>query len=148
MLRLLTLTGLIFVLVACASGGAQTRKAPTASPPAPTPTHSIPAGTLLFQSDWSKDLNSWGNPTGWTVVQGAVQSDNTSNDALTIPYTPSLPNYALEVRFQVISVPANGGEFLIQALPAKNRDGYEASILNLLGSAPHSERDNRCGKRN
>jgi hypothetical protein len=114
---------------------------PTASPPTPTPTPGIPAGTLLFQSDWSKGLNSWGNPTGWTVVQGAVQSDNRSNDTLTIPYTPSSPNYALEVRFQITSVPANGGQFLIKALPVKNRDGYEGSILNLLSSAPHSEFD-------
>lgn len=74
-------------------------------------------------------------------MQGTVQSDSQDNDVLTIPYTLSTSNYALEVSFQVISVPENGGEFIIQALPTKSRDGYVASVLNLLSPAPHSEFD-------
>lgn len=136
--HLLALTSLIFILVACTSGGT-TQKRSAASSPTATPTPVLPAGTLLFQSDWSQGLNTWGHPAGWTAVQGAVQSDSRENNVLTVPFSPPTPNYALEVRFQVVSVPANGGEFTIQALAARGKDGYVASILNLLSPAPHSE---------
>lgn len=140
--HILILISLVFILVACASGGGKTATLPsTPSPTAtPTPTPGIPAGTLLFQSDWSKGLAGWGTTTGWTINQGAVQSDGSTNAMLTIPATLATTNYELDVHFQVVSVLQIGG-FGIHAVRAPGKDGYFANVLNLLPNTPHSPFD-------
>jgi hypothetical protein len=121
--------------------------ATSASPAAPTrpatqtrPTAIIlPAGTLLFHSDWSHGFAGRDGAAGWRIVHGALQSDVRNNNVLKLPYMPVVPNYALEVRFQIASVAQNGGYFIVTAGRTRSKDGYTAGILNLLGSAPRSE---------
>lgn len=135
----LVLVSLLFLLAACASGNVQTSN-PSPTPKAivtPTATASVPAGTLLYQSDWSKGLKEW-EATHWSIQQGVAQSDLSTNNALTVPYTPSVSNYAVEFRFQIVSVPKNGGHFFLRAQKSTGKDGYVAGILNLLSPAPHS----------
>jgi hypothetical protein len=56
-----------------------------------------------------------------------------------VPYTPPWADYAVEVRFQIASVPQNGGYFVITADRVRGKDGYTAGIAGLLSPAPHSE---------
>jgi Domain of Unknown Function (DUF1080) len=147
MRRLFTLLAsgcLVFLLVACSSPSgntqSQTSTPTTALPtPTPSPTQSVPSGTVLYQSDWSQGLASWGGSAGWTIVNGMPQSDLRANNALTVPYTPVVSNYAIEFRIQIVSVPTNGGFFILKASKTPVKNGYVAGILNLLSSAPHSE---------
>jgi hypothetical protein len=68
-----------------------------------------------------------------------LQSDLSSNNNLTVPYLSSVPNYTLEVRFQIVSVPQNGGYFIVKADRTPGKDGYTAGIQGLLSPAPHNE---------
>ena len=139
MVRILALLSLVLMLVGCSAGGAQTH---STTPPAVTltPTHpSIPSGTVLYQADWSHGLAAFGNPPGWKVVNGMLQSDLSDSNKLTLPYISTDPNYALEVHFQIVSVPVNGGYFVVNADQKKGKDGYNAGILSLLGPAAHNQ---------
>ncbi|HEX9130806.1 MAG TPA: family 16 glycoside hydrolase [Ktedonobacteraceae bacterium] len=130
---------LIVSLIACSTGAASQKA--SASPPAPvhpTPT-TLPKGTMLYQSDWSHGLGDWRGSAGWKLSQGFLQSDLSNNNFITTPYMPTVPNYAIEVRFQIVSVPRNGGSFVIIADKAQGKDGYTAGILGLLGPGPHSQ---------
>src|SRR5260370_1055540 len=138
----LALVYLVLTLVGCSSGTAQTQTYPTTSihTPASKPTQpSIPSGTVLYQSDWSHGLAAWGNPPGWKIVNGMLQSDLGDNDIITLPYKSAAPNYALEVRFQIVSVPNDGGYFVVYTDQTQGKDGYDAGILNLLSPAAHNQ---------
>lgn len=144
--RFLALGYLIFV-AACASGSTPTvlgtPTVPVLSPtlmPTPAPTQqSVPGGTVLYQSDWSKGLRAWGGSAGWRIVNGIPQSDLRKQNVLTTPYQLKVPNYAFEFRFQIVSVPQNGGSFVLKAKRTQDKTGYVAGILNLLSPAPHSD---------
>lgn len=134
--------GLLLALAACAAGAGQSQTSaasPTQTRPAPTPTSQFPSGTVLFRSDWSHGLANWGGSAGWKIVNGMAQSDLSENNPLVPPYKLTIPNYAFEFRFQIVSVPRNGGYFILKASKTSNKDGYVAGILNLLSPAPHSE---------
>ncbi len=138
-LSALLLFSLSIVLIACTTGSAppQAIRQPT---PTPSPTPSgPPSGTLLYQSNWSHGLAGWHASPGWRVVGGMLISDLSSNNSLTVPYLSGVPNYTLEVRFQIVSVPQNGGSFVVTANRTPDKDGYTAGILRLLSPAPHSE---------
>lgn len=133
---------LILLLAACASGGAQTHTNASTVAPTPTaiPTQSgIPSGTVLYQSDWSHGLTGWGGSPGWKIVSGMPQSDLSQNNALTLPDKLTISNYAIEFRFQIVSVPQSGGFFIVKANRTQDKNGYTAGIFRLLGPAPHSE---------
>lgn len=144
-LRILVLGCLVFLLTACTSSNAPAQtSASTASPSLPTPTATptqpgVPSGTVLFQSNWSRGLAGWGGSPGWKIVNGMPQSDLSQNNALTLPYHLAVSNYAVEFRFQILSVPHNGGYFIVKASRTLDKNGYTAGILNLLSPAPHSE---------
>jgi hypothetical protein len=130
---------LILMLAACSTGNTAPKASITPTVPVhPTPT-TLPSGTLLYQSDWSHGLDNWQGSTGWKVTHGMLQSDLRDGDVLTSPYTPMVPNYTLEVRFQIVSVPKNGGNFVILADKVPGKDGYTAGIMNLLGPGPRSQ---------
>lgn len=132
--------GLLLALGACSAGAGPTQSSrTTATPPTPTPTRpAIPSGTTLFQSDWSHGLAQWGGSAGWKIVNGMPQSDLSNNNAFVPPYKLTIPNYAIEFRFQIVRVPHNGGYFIVKANKTPGKDGYVAGILNLLSPAPHS----------
>lgn len=139
LLSTLLLISLSIVLIACTTGSTPPQATHPSTPtPSPTPS-GPPSGTLLYQSNWSHGLTGWHASPGWKVVGGMLISDLSSNNNLTVPYISAVPNYVLEVRFQIVSVPQDGGSFIITADKAPFKDGYTAGILNLLTPASHSE---------
>lgn len=124
---------LLLMCAACSTGNTspQASASPTARA-ALTPTAtSLPAGTVLYKADWSKGLKSWGNTTGWKIVNGMALSNLSEHNALTVPYLPVVHNYAISCRFQIVQVPHTGGYFIIQAAQSAGKDGYTAGLLNL-----------------
>ena len=85
---------LLFSLGACSAGTSSTRvpsqtTIPGVSHPSPTPTP-LPAGSVLFNSDWSHGLTGWSQMHGWKLVQGQLESDSSDSATFTIPYKPSV----------------------------------------------------------
>ncbi|SRR6266566_134642 len=132
---------LLFLLEACSAGTSSTTAMPTATihaarPLSPTPTR-LPAGTVLYQADWSHGLAGWSGAKGWKIVQRQLESDSSGTATFTIPYRLSVTDYAVEVHMKIIrSVPPNGGYFSISAPKTTGKDGYQAGISNLEGSGP------------
>ncbi|GCE21882.1 family 16 glycoside hydrolase [Dictyobacter kobayashii] len=134
-LLLFTLLGL---LSACASGPSTGTSSPTSVPAKPAPTKQ-PAGVVLYQSNWSQSLTSWHPSAGWKKISSdTLQTDLGENRTLQLPYTPTMSNYAVEYRVQIVSVPKDGGYFMLNADPATGKDGYQAHILNLLTTSHHA----------
>jgi hypothetical protein len=133
---------LLFSLGACSAGTSSTTNPPQATVPAakhssPTPT-SLPAGTVLYQADWSHGLTGWTGAQGWKVVQGQLESDNSGSATFTIPYQLSVSDYAVEIRVQVVrTVPPYGGHYEIVAPKEPGKDGYYAGVLDLKAPGPH-----------
>ena len=129
---------LILALAACSTGNAAPKVSATPTMPVqPTPT-TLPSGTLLFQSDWSHGLDGWQASGGWKVTHGMLQSNSNSGNVITLPYTPPMADYALEVSFQIVSIPTSGGNVVVTADKTPGKDGYTAGILNLLAPGPRS----------
>ncbi len=132
---------LIFSLGACSAGAPSTGVLPAATVltvmhASPTPT-TLPAGTVLYQADWSHGLAGWQGAQGWKIVQGQLETVSSAPLTLTIPYRPTVTDYAIEVRFQIVRLlQQNGGYFTIFASKAPGKDGYQAGVLNLEGSQP------------
>lgn len=129
---------LIFPLVACSSGADTT----VAATPTPTSTSSptaipLPTGTLLYQANWSHGLADWHASPGAKIVGGSLQSDANADFSMTVPYRPTVPDYAVEFRLQIVSVLHDGGSFLLTADQAPGRDGYSVGIISLLAPGPH-----------
>jgi hypothetical protein len=121
---------LVVALAACAGP-----LAPAATPtPRPTAT---PASVVLFTADWSHGLAGWNATAGWTVVNGALQSDVGDNRSVTIPYQPTVSDYAVEFQLQIVDIPQDGGYFFLAADRAADRNGYVAGVSNLLIPGVH-----------
>jgi hypothetical protein len=134
---------LLLSLGACAAGTSSATAPPQSTVPAtghpsPTPTP-LPAGIVLYQADWSHGLAGWQGTQGWKVVQGLLESDASGLSTFTIPYKPPVGDYAIEIRLQIVQVLSqNGGSsFAIFATKAPGKDGYEAGVNTILGTAPH-----------
>lgn len=125
---------LLILCTACSTGNAGPQAAASPlSKISPTPTvPGVPAGTVLFSADWSRGLSAWGNTKGWKIVNGMALSNVSANDAITVPYTLGVRNYAIECRFQIVQVPHTGGYFIIKAPHVGDKDGYTAGILGLF----------------
>jgi hypothetical protein len=129
------------MLAACTSNPSsiQPKAAATQSPsPSPTAT-SVPKGTVLYQADWSHGLAALQGTHGWKVVQGQLETNTAGAAVLAIPYIPTVVNYAIEIRMQIVRLlQANGGSFIIFATRQSARDGYQAAVLGLeAGSRPN-----------
>jgi len=135
---MLALPLLLTLLAACGSG---TNTAPTSLPTPSHPTSARPAkGTLLFEANWSRGLTGWQATAGWQVLHGLLQSSQSDNSTLTIPYRPAVTNYALEFRARILQVPSNNaafGSFMISVAPQPGRDGYKAVVIQIPGAGPH-----------
>ena len=136
------LIGLLSSLGAC-STGTSSMTVPTQTTPAsakqssPTPTP-LPAGTVLYQADWTHGLSGWPGAHGWKVVRGQLESDSSGSATFTIPYQFPVSNYAIEFRLQVVrSVPPYGGHYEIVAPKVTGKDGYHAGIFDLKAPGPH-----------
>jgi hypothetical protein len=118
-------------LVACSSSPSSNKHlsahtAITTSPPRPTAT--IPAGTLLYQANWSQGLAGWQRSGNWQVIAGNLQSQASEESTLTIPYQPTVANYAIEVRFRVVRYLGNDASFIIVAQRQPGKDGYQTGF--------------------
>ncbi len=129
---------LILTLAACSTGNAAPKVSTTPTAPVqPTPT-TLPSGTLLYQSDWSHGLDGWQASGGWKVTHGMLQSNSNSENVITLPYMPAVADYAIDVRFQIVSIPTSGGNVIVTADKTPGKDGYTAGIMNLLAPGPRS----------
>lgn len=129
---------LILALAACSTGNTAPKASATPTAPAhPTPT-SLPSGTLLYQSDWSHGLGGWQASGGWKVTHGMLQTNANDVNVITLPYMPAMADYAIEVHFQIVSIPTSGGNVVVIADKTPGKDGYTAGIMNLLAPGPRS----------
>ena len=104
-----------------------------------TPTFTTVApGTVLFQSDWSKGLDGWGASDGWTVRDGMLEIDGKDNRTLTIPYKPTVRDYAVIYSVQVVDEPKDGGYFRLVAAPTSTAPGFHAEVQDLHNDLQHS----------
>jgi len=80
---------------------------------------------------------------GWKVAQGQLESDSSGSATFTIPYQPSVSDYAIEIRLEIVRLLSqNGGaSFTIFATKSPGKDGYQAGVSNLLGAVPHAMAD-------
>ncbi len=133
--------GMSLLLTLLAACGIGTDTAPTSLPKQSRPTPARPPkGTVLFEADWSRGLIGWQATAGWKVINGILQSDESDNSTLTVPYRPTVTNYAIEFRARIVKVPSNNaafGSFLISADVAPGRDGYNAVVIQIPGAGPH-----------
>jgi len=128
------------VSAACASSSPSSQSPastprPTATTPVqPTPT-SLPPGTMLYQADWSQGLSQWQASGGWKVVQGQLEVAANNLSKIIIPYRPTVANYAIEVRLEVVSlIQGEGGYWTIFGQRQPGKDGFQAGALGLKGS--------------
>src|SRR5438876_10144300 len=89
---------LLFSLGACSTGTPSPTVPPQTTTPSanhssPTPT-SLPAGTVLYQADWTHGLASSSGMHGWKVVQGQLESATSGSASFAIPYQISVSDYS------------------------------------------------------
>src|SRR5947207_15468645 len=93
------LVGSLLLLAACSAGTSPTSSpSPTSRASAATPT--LPAGTVLYQADWSRGFAGWQVTAGWKAMHGYLQNNAGRNISIIAPYMPVVPNYAAEPRLQ------------------------------------------------
>ena len=137
----LLIWSLLILLTACSTGpsSTSTKLQPTASPLqhlSPTPTHP-PAGIVLYQADFSHGLPRWQNMHGWKIVQGHLETDIGGPATFTLPYTPTVANYALEIRIQIVRLLSeNAGYFSLSAPELPGKNGYDTGISGMEGTKP------------
>jgi hypothetical protein len=142
-LFLSVLVALLAGLVAC---GSTLVVAPTATSTTPPVTWATASpGTVLFQSDWSKGLAGWQASAGWSVRDGQLEMDGQDQRTLTIPYQPTVRDYAVEFQVQVVDEPVDGGYFRLRAAPTPTAAGFHAEveglhtdIIHTTGDHPHA----------
>jgi len=119
-----------------------TSPAATAALATSTPAFTTVApGTVLFQSDWSKGLEGWGASDGWTVRDGMLEIDGKDNRTLTIPYQPTVRDYAVIYSAQVVDEPKDGGYFRLVAAPTSMAPGFHAEVQGLHNDLQHPNGD-------
>ncbi len=132
---------LMLNLLAACGAGTNTVTTPISKHASPAPARP-PKGTVLFEADWSRGLTGWQATAGWKVLNGILQSDQSDNSMLTVPYRPVVTSYAIEFRARIVKVPSNNaafGSFLISADAAPGRDGYKAVVIQIPGAGPHPQ---------
>jgi hypothetical protein len=127
-------------LVSLAACGSSASVAPTATR-TPIAWATAAPGTVLFASDWSKGLDGWQASAGWTVRDGMLEMDGQDNRTLTIPYQPTVRDYAVEFSVQVVNEPKDGGFFQLHAAATPPASGYRAEVYRILTSTPHINGD-------
>ncbi len=109
---------------------------PTATPTAtptitPTPTATAtptppPAGTVLYETDWSGGLGDWKGGPDWQVVGGTLVNDATrpSLSLLGPPARSPVTNYAVEAQIMRLG----GDGFGVYVRHTDNEQGYLAGL--------------------
>lgn len=80
---------------------AVTDGSPVATPTLP-PFPAVPAGTVLYQADWSSGLSGWIGRRNWRVAEGLLVSDGSLEELSLIvaPFSPPTPDYSLEAEMR------------------------------------------------
>lgn len=138
-LKVVILLALLSAAGCGSSKASHTARTPTAPPTATWAATATPLPTprLLYQADFSQGLSSWQATAGWTIQNGALQSDTGQDRAVTIPFQPATSSYAIEYTMQVID-PLEGGACAVAAAPSAGSDGYQARLDGMLALG-HSE---------
>ena len=133
-------SGVFLSLLSCSSGPSAVQTHPTATAartqatPAAPP---IPAGTVLYQADWSKGLADWKAGPGWSIVNGQLQSNSIPSTSIVAPYQSVVPNYAVEARVQIVRILKNiVNGFSIYAADQPGKDGYQGGMNQLALREP------------
>ena len=102
----------------------------------PTATQ-LPSGIVLYQANWSHGLPRWQNLHGWKVVQGQLETDTGGPATFTLPYVPTVADYVLEIRIQIVRLlNENGGYFSLSAPQLPGKNGYDTGISGMEGTQP------------
>jgi hypothetical protein len=91
---------------------------------------------LRLTADWSQGLAQWQATSGWTVVNGALESSTDNGLALTIPYQPTMGHFVIEMDVQLLDIPRNGGGFVLNVPAATPVAGYQVGVSHLLVPGP------------
>jgi hypothetical protein len=139
---ILPIIALLCLLTGCTSSATPASSTVTPSsqarqtatlPPARTV---VPAGTILYQANWSHGLGGWQAAKGWQVAGGQLLVNSIPETTIMAPYRPAAPNYAVEVRIQLVRVLKQSANFYyIFANGAPNQDGFDAGAVGLTASA-------------
>ncbi len=141
LLQILLICFLLISLSACSTNSSpnNTQLQPTVSPIqhiSPTPTKP-PAGIVLYQADWSHGLAGWQNAHGWQIERGQLETDTSGSATFTLPYIPTVANYALEIHIQIVRLlKENGGYFSLSAPQLPGKNGYDTGISGMEGTQP------------
>lgn len=119
----------LVALMVIQAGCATSRAARHVATSAPTPI--TPTPVVVYRADWSKGLSGWQASPGWSIKDGALQSDIGDNRTVTVPYLPATGNYAIEYSMRVVD-PRDGGECDVAVPHAASADGYTLRLWNLL----------------
>src|SRR5207249_1859120 len=74
-----------------------------------------PAGTVLYQADWSQGLDGWPGTAGWKQFRGLLINDGSESNrdrwvkAPYVPGTAGIDDYAVEAEIQLVKL--NCGSF-------------------------------------
>jgi hypothetical protein len=134
--RSLTILALGCALLAQAACGTAARPAAPATPTSPPTATPLPPPMVLYQADWAHGLAGWNATPGWAVAGGALQSDTGAERTISIPYRPTVPDYAVEFTVEVVNVAVNGASYYLVAPQAPGQDGYSARIYNMRTPGP------------
>lgn len=140
--RVLYILLCLFCLVSTACASAPSSSQSPASTPRPTATMplqptatSLPEGTVLYQADWSHGLAQWQTSGGWQVVQGQLEVTANSPSKFIIPYRPTVPNYVVEIRLEIVSlIGGEGGYWTVFGQKQQGKDGFQVGALGIKGS--------------
>ena len=130
------------VSAACASSSPASSQPTTTLSPRPTATTpvqpsatSLPAGTVLYQADWSQGLSQWQASGGWKVEQGQLDVTANNLSQIIIPYRPNIHNYSIEVRLEIVRLlRGEAGSWTIFGQRQDGKDGFQASVLGVKGT--------------
>lgn len=127
---------LLLFLAACSTGPTTPLVASPTPKPTPTPSPLVKAGTVLYQADWSHDLNGW-QGSGWRSVQGQLETTQDGTFTIMAPYQPVVHNYAIEVQIQIGQLfHPTSGYFSIFAQSASGQDGFQAGVNRFMEPGP------------
>jgi hypothetical protein len=86
------------------------RQSPPPTPPgtaASAPASKPKAGNVLYEADWSEDLNGWPAVRGWKHISNMLVSDGSPGHPARIwipaPYQPDTTDYAVEAEIQLLN---------------------------------------------
>ena len=130
---------LLLLLASCSDRQAASSVSVTTPTAVPSPTATqpaVPAGTILYHTDWSQGLSGWNTPAGISAQgsKGLLHLTCKSFAILTLQYQPTVANYAIEVPIQIVSTQSNAGTFTFNTQQSAGKDGYTvgAAVLETL----------------